>query len=95
MKVARTILVAAALFAIEAHGQVIDVSSMKCQEFIELPKETANAIAMWLDGYFTDEQDPAAVDLDKLKGSAEKLGTFCTQNPKTGLITAAEDVMGK
>ena len=50
---------------------------------------------MWLDGYFTDEQDPAAVDLDKLKGSAEKLGTFCTQNPKTGLITAAEDVMGK
>jgi acid stress chaperone HdeB len=88
-------LVAAALVATAAHAQVVDLSTIKCKEFIELPKDTANAITMWLDGYFTDEEDPTVVDLDKLKGKAEKLGAFCTQNPKMGLITAAENVMAK
>jgi acid stress chaperone HdeB len=50
---------------------------------------------MWLDGYYTDEEDPAVVDFDKLKGKAEKLGAYCAANPKMGLMTAAENVMGK
>ena len=96
VKFASAVLVAAALFAAEAaNAQAVDLSKIKCKEFIELPKETANAITMWLDGYFTDEEDPAVVDFDKLKAMAEKLGAFCAQNPKMGLITAAESVMVK
>jgi acid stress chaperone HdeB len=91
-----TALVAAVLVAAAAaNAQVVDLSTIKCREFIELPKETANAITMWLDGYFTDEEDPAVVDLDKLKGKADKLGAFCAANPKMSLMTAAENVMAK
>jgi acid stress chaperone HdeB len=89
------VLAAAALVATAVNAQVVDLSSIKCREFMELPKDTVNAITMWLDGYFTDEEDPAVVDLDKLKAKAEKLGAFCAANPKMNLMTAAENVMAK
>jgi acid stress chaperone HdeB len=95
-KIARSVLVAALLLAANAaHAQSVDLSKIKCKDFIELPKETAYAITVWLDGYFTDEEDPAVVDFDRLKAMGEKLGAFCSQNPKMGLITAAESVMVK
>jgi acid stress chaperone HdeB len=95
-KIARSVLVAALLLAANAaDAQSVDLSKIKCKEFIELPKETAFAITVWLDGYFTDEEDPAVVDFDRLKAMAEKVGAFCSQNPKMGLITAAESVMVK
>ena len=96
MKLASAVLVAVALLVAErAPAQVVDLSTIKCKDFIELPKETVNAITMWLDGYYTDEEDPAVVDFDKMKAKAEKLGAFCAQNPKMGLMTAAESVMVK
>ena len=90
------ILAAVAVLApASAHAQVVDLSTIKCKDFIELPKDTVNAITMWLDGYYTDEEDPAVVDFDKLKAKAEKLNAFCVQNPRMGLMTAAENVMSK
>ena len=96
VRIATMVLVAAILFAAEAaNAQAVDLSKIKCKDFIELPKETATAITIWLDGYFTDEEDPAVVDFDKLKAMAEKLGSFCAQNPRMGLLGAAESVMVK
>ena len=89
------LLVAASLAAAPADAQVVDLSTIKCKDFVELPKDTVNAITMWLDGYYTDEEDPAVVDLDKLKAKAERLGAFCVQNPRMGLMTAAESVITK
>jgi acid stress chaperone HdeB len=95
-KLVGTIVVAAAvLAAATADAQVVDLSTIKCKDFVELPKDTVNAVTMWLDGYYTDEEDPAAVDFDKLKAKAEKLAAFCVQNPRMGLMTAAESVMSK
>ena len=88
-------LLAAVFAAHGAHGQTLDLSAISCKQFIELPKDTAAAIIMWLDGHLTDEEDPAVLDLDRIKANAERLAAFCAQNPQTGLITAAESVMGK
>jgi len=95
IKTAAAVLVAAVLFTEAANAQAVDLSKIKCKDFIELPKETAYAITVWLDGYFTDEEDPAVVDFDKLKAMAERVGAFCAQNPKMGLMGAAESVMVK
>jgi acid stress chaperone HdeB len=95
VKIAGAVLLAVMLAATSADAQVVDLSTIKCKDFAELPKETVNAITAWLDGYYTDEEDPAIVDFDKLKAKAEKLGAFCVQNPKMGLMTAAESVMAK
>jgi len=95
-KIVSAAVAAVLLFAAAAaQGQAVNLSAIKCKDFIELPKETINAVTMWLDGYYTDEEDPAVVDFDKLKGKAEKLTAFCTANQKMGLMSAAESVMAR
>ena len=95
-RIAGAALLAAAVFAAPgADGQALDLSAISCKQFIELPKDTAAAIALWLDGHLTDEDDPAVLDLDRIKANAERLAAFCARNPQTGLIAAAEGVIGK
>jgi hypothetical protein len=95
-KVASAILVVAALLtAAPADAQVVDLSALSCKQFIELPKETLNAVTLWLDAFLTDEEETAVIDFDKMKDKAEKLAAYCAQNPETGLMTAAENVMDK
>lgn len=77
------------------HGQSINLSTLKCKEFIELPKETIASLTVWLDGYYTDEEDAALFEPDKLKIKTEKLTAFCAQNPRIGVMAAAEGVMAK
>jgi acid stress chaperone HdeB len=100
MLVKVVVLVAVALLATAAdaqvvNAQVVDLSTIKCKEFVELPKETVHAVTIWLDGYLTDEEDPAVVDFDKMKSKVEKLTAYCTANPKMGLMSAAESAMAK
>ena len=95
-KVASAVLVAAALLAAApADAQVIDLSTLKCKQFIELPKETLNAATLWLDAYLTDEEETAVIDFDKMKDKAARLAAHGAQNPETSLMTAAENVMVK
>jgi hypothetical protein len=96
VKFAGAILVAASLFvAGAAEAQKVELSKLRCRVFIDLPKDTIANITLWLDGYFTDEEDPAVVDFDQMKIKAEKLVAYCAQNPKMRVMTAAEDVIVK
>jgi ABC-type glycerol-3-phosphate transport system substrate-binding protein len=98
VKLAGAVLVAAGLLAVGvnvAEAQQVELSKLRCREFIDLPKETIANITLWLDGYYTDEEDPAVVDFDKIKIKVEKLVAHCAQNPKTRVMTAAEDVIVK
>ena len=95
MRVAFAALVAVTLLPAPAAPQVVDLSTIKCKDFLDSGKETIGYIMMWLDGYFTGEDDPAVVDFDKMKHQGEKLGEYCAKNPTHGLLTAAEEVMGK
>src|SRR5712692_2480777 len=97
LKAANAVLIVAALVTAvgPANGQTIDLATLKCKDFIELSKETITTLTVWLDGYYTDEEDAAVFEPDKLKVKAEKLTAFCAQNPKRGLMTAAESVMAK
>ncbi|MEA2907363.1 MAG: acid stress chaperone HdeB [Alphaproteobacteria bacterium] len=96
MKISSAALVAALVFASAPAGaQVLDLSSVKCKEFAESNKETSALIYMWLEGYHTEEEDPAVIDFDKIKVTSEKLRQYCAQNPRVGLLSAAEKVMSK
>lgn len=97
LQAANAVVMALVLLVIAgpAGGQSIDLAKLKCRDFIELPKETIGTVTIWLDGYYTDEEDAALFEADKLKVKAEKLAAFCAQNPKLGLMTAAESVMAK
>jgi hypothetical protein len=95
-RLARAVVVAAVLLAApRAYAQVLDLSALKCKDFTELPKDTVNAITLWLEGYLTDDSDPAVIDFDQMKAKAERLAMLCAQNPDMSVLAAGEDVMGK
>lgn len=93
--IASFLLAASILGAAPAAAQVVDLSTIKCKEFFEGSQERISYVVMWLDGYYQSEDDPAVVDFDKMKKNVESLAVYCAKNPTHGLITAAEDVMGK
>jgi acid stress chaperone HdeB len=96
VKAVFAVLVAAALLApAPLQAQVIDLSTVRCKEFVDSNKDTINAILMWLEGYYTDEEDPPIIDFGKMKEKAEQLTTYCAQNPTIGIMNAAEGVMAK
>ena len=84
-----------ALSAADGSAQVVDLSVITCKEFLDSGKESIGYIMMWLDGYYTGEDDPPVVDFDKMKQRGEKHGEHCAKNPSQGLLTAADEVMAK
>jgi acid stress chaperone HdeB len=81
--------------AAPANAQAIDLAAVKCKEFLELKPDRIGFILMWLDGYYTADEDPVVVDFDHAKSKADKLNAYCAKHPTLNVITAAESVLGK
>ena len=69
---------------------VIDLSLLTCQEFLQSNKDEVRIILAWLDGYYKEEQDPPIIDSNALTASLMRLNEYCTANPTTDLMTAAD-----
>jgi acid stress chaperone HdeB len=81
--------------AAPAHAQAVDLAAIKCKEFLEFKQDRVGFILMWLDGYYTADEDPVVVDFDSAKAKAAKLNAYCAKHPTLNVITAAESVLGK
>jgi acid stress chaperone HdeB len=94
VKLIASFVVAAALAATPALAQqnTLDLSSIKCKEFVTSGKDNIGMILMWLDGHYHDSDEPAVIDFKKMEERGQKLGAYCGQNPDHGLMTAAEKV---
>lgn len=73
----------------------LDLSAIKCQEFLGSGKDNISMIITWLDGYYKDQDDPPILDFTKFAADSEKLAKYCAENPSIGLITAADKTLGK
>ena len=92
------VVIAAALAALlaaaaPASAQKLDLSTVKCKDFLQSGTENIAFVMMWLHGYYTDQEAPPIVDFDKMKADLTKVADYCRQNPETGLITAAEELL--
>lgn len=90
---AMTIALSAASTAAFATDR-LDLNTVKCGEWLESGKENIGATMAWIDGYYTEENDPPIIDFDKMEAKAKKLGKFCAENKDLGLGTAAEKLFG-
>jgi acid stress chaperone HdeB len=95
MRTACALVLFALFAATPASAQKIDVSTIKCEEFVKSGKDTIGNLLMWLSGYYSGEDDEAIIDFDKMAADGEKLGKLCGENPSLGLLTAAERIMSK
>ena len=94
MKLVYVVLAAALLAPAPARAQVIDMSTVTCADFTSRPPEQMANIMFWLEGYYTEDDDPTTIDFAEFKSTLEKLLTYCKDNPTVGVLTAADEVMG-
>ena len=97
MKLVHSTIIAIALLATgpaQAQAPKIDLSAMKCAQFLQIGKEQSAIIVTWLMGYYTELQDPKIVDLAKVADVSARFSSFCTQNPYFGVLTAADGILG-
>jgi len=78
-----------------AMADSLDLSAIKCQEFLGSGKDNIAVIIAWLDGYYKDQDDPPVLDFTKFAADSEKLAKYCAENPSIELITAADKTLGK
>jgi acid stress chaperone HdeB len=71
----------------------IDMSTIKCKDFLTSGDDEMGMILVWLQGYYTKENDPPVLRVDKMKTDAGNLGKYCKEHGSDGLITAANKVM--
>ena len=93
MKLRFASMLVAALVATPSMAGDMDVSKIKCKEFIGGSKDEIGTILTWLEGYYTKENDPPIMYADKTVKDAKNLSAYCNAHREDDLITAAEAVM--
>jgi acid stress chaperone HdeB len=94
MKLAYVVVAAAQLAVSPAKAQVVDMSTITCADFSSRPPEQMADIMFWLEGYYTEDDDPTTIDFAEFKSTLEKLLLYCKNNPTVEVLTAADEVMG-
>ena len=47
----------------------IEMSKLTCAQFAAYDKDNMGTIMMWLEGYYTEEDDDAVIDFGKMAGT--------------------------
>jgi hypothetical protein len=72
----------------------IDMKKLSCKQLSGYDKDNMS-IMMWLEGYYTDENEDAVIDFGKMVGdTATHLLVYCGDHPDDDIISAAEEVLG-
>jgi hypothetical protein len=50
---------------------------------------------MWFEGYYTEDDDAAVVDFQKMAGDLAQVLIYCGNNPDADMLTATDGIMGK
>ncbi len=87
------VLTAAALLtaSVPAKAQRLDVSTVKCKEFLTSSSENIAFIMMWMQGYYSADDSSPIIDFDKMKKDGIKIAEYCAKHPDDSLITAADE----
>ncbi len=76
-----------------AKAEDMDMTKIKCKEFIASPKDQIAIILAWLEGYYTKESDPPIIFSDKMAKDAKNLSAYCNEHGDDDIVHAADTVM--
>jgi len=80
---------------IPAQSQQLDMSTVKCRDFVSSSKENIALMLMWLQGLLQRPGRLPIIDFDQMQKDAAKLGEYCAKKPDHSVITAAEEALDK
>jgi hypothetical protein len=75
--------------------KVIDLTGTTCKTFADLTQQEQGMIIAWLQGDYLPEDEPAAIDVEKLLLDRAKLTEHCINKPEDDVMTVAEAAMEK
>lgn len=87
--VAATLLVAGNAHALDS----IDMKKLSGEIFNGYDDANRGTIMMWLEGYYTEDDEPAVIDFNEMAGHMAKLLFYCQENPQKSVLDAAEGAM--
>jgi hypothetical protein len=88
--------VSATLFAAPAaQAQVVNMSDLKCKDFLALKPDAITMLWAWLYGYYADQDADPVVDFNKLTAKGQALAQACQGAPDKDIISIAEDIYEK
>ena len=96
--ISATLISAAALLCakpvLAAEDASLDVSELTCAQFVKYDDNNKGLIMMWLEGYYTEEDEPATIDFGKMASHLTKLLIACQADPSKKVLDLADDAMG-
>src|SRR5580704_9945146 len=83
------------LVAQPASAQTIDMSKLKCDEFLKSGADNIGVLLMWLSGYYASEDEETTVDFAKMKENGVKIAAYCKDHPDSGFLDAAAKALDR
>ena len=72
-----------------ASAQVLlDMSLLKCRDFMEAPADRQELIAAWMSGYFNASRNQPTVDLSRFATNKKLVEKYCKRRKNENLMNA-------
>jgi acid stress chaperone HdeB len=95
-KIACTVLIAAAVVAASAYKAkaqlILDMSLLKCSDYLTSDPERQELIAAWMSGYYNSARNQPTVDLTRFATNKKNVEQYCKRNKKENLMNAIQKV---
>jgi hypothetical protein len=70
----------AVTFSPAASQTIIEMSALKCSDYLESPPVRQEQFAAWMSGYFDAERNMSLVDLEKYAANRKRVEEFCRRH---------------
>jgi acid stress chaperone HdeB len=81
--------------SVAAEDSKVDLSKLTCKQFTAYNNDNRGLVMMWFEGYYTEDDNPATIDFQKMAGDLAQVLIYCGNNPDTDMVTATDGIMGK
>ena len=97
LTVAMCISIAAAVLIASAHDKMnaqtlIEMSKLKCKDYLAAPVDRREWFAAWMSGYFNSERNTPVVDFGIFASNKKKVEKFCRGRKDENLMNAIPKV---
>jgi acid stress chaperone HdeB len=93
-----TLIAAAALVCAKpalAADNTLEVSELTCDQFMKYDDDNKGLIMMWLEGYYTEDEDNPTIDFGKMASHLAKLLIACQSDPTQKVLDLTDDAMSE
>jgi hypothetical protein len=85
-------LMIAATFGPAASQTIIEMTALKCSDYLESPPMRQEQYAAWMSGYFNAARNMPMVDLKKFATNKQRVEKYCKSHKKDNLMNVIRKV---